>query len=148
MLTFIIPQGKHSALFNLKSLFEGIIYWKPTRMTLTFKFDESAKYSTTGEDGDDWNKLGGFSRGWHHQNSVRIGWRWNDAMGKVELCTYRYINGTRKFEKLGYASIGETEFFTVQIHDGKLPSWGYKLHPYFGGNEKAPHEIKIRLRYS
>jgi hypothetical protein len=26
-----------------------------------------------------------------------------------------------------------------------LTGWGYLLHPYFGGNYKAPHDIEIKM---
>jgi hypothetical protein len=80
------------------------------RVSQTYKvrFDSSCLY----EDIDwerDWNKLDGWSfsnlpfyyeveKKWqapHHNNSVRLAWRSNIQLGKIELALYYYQNGVR-----------------------------------------------------
>jgi hypothetical protein len=36
---------------------------------------------------------------------------------------------------------------TQEIIFDKLPKWGYKLYPYFGGEPTAPHKMKIKEVY-
>lgn len=68
------------------------------------------------------------------------------------------------FEEIGTVSIGTEHtcsikvtpshyIFTVNNETKTLPrasttatAIGYKLYPYFGGNESAPHTINIRIK--
>ncbi len=42
-----------------------------------------------------------------------------------------YVNGILKY---------------VVDKDDRTPLFSFKCHPYFGGNETAPHDITIRLK--
>lgn len=132
--------------------------------TLSFKvkFDSSAIYTTSNpDDQSDINKLYGFSdnNADHHQFSARFGWRWND--NALQLFGYVYNNGVMSFKEIGKIDIGvenscsikvsgDEYIFTLNGTEVKMPrqsstelAEGYKLWPYFGGNETAPHNIYI-----
>lgn len=136
-------------------------------------FDESVRYETIDPGNKyDINKLMGFSdcNQHHHGASARLGWNWME--GEVRIYTYVYTNGVRIPEKLmGVAQIGKIHRYKIEITEdaqgksvykftmddhvelvprectggGILPS--YRLFPYFGGDETAPHDIKIKVRF-
>ena len=62
-------------------------------------------------------KVAGFSRGWHHWNSVRLGIRKEENY--CVLYFYAYIKGQRIIQRLGRYSIGE--LVKVQLH------WGHYI---------------------
>ncbi len=166
-ISYIIRPGNHEAENTTAAIkFQ-------TSRTLDFQaiFDESAKYVTTDPgNAHDINKLLGFSDcgAHHHGSSVRFGWNWMD--GQVKIYTYVYSNGVRIPEKfMGAAEIGKIHRYKIEITSGEsgdlykftmddhvefvprecsgggiLPS--YRLFPYFGGDETAPQEIKIKVR--
>lgn len=116
------------------------------------------------------NKLFGFSEGFHHWNSARIGWRCTDGEF-IELMAYAYIDGVRaikpmikcKVESWVFCSIQNksskyvfkaltpnNQSITVSIDKGKKISiysffklFTYKLFPYFGGKIAAPHKMDL-----
>lgn len=129
------------------------------------KFDSTAIYTATIPDNQyDINKLYGFAdnSGHHHQFSARIGWRWSD--GALRLFGYIYNNGIVSYKELTAISIGPEQDCSIKVTDtsyvftvnGKttiMPragtgaiAKGYKLFPYFGGDETAPHDIHIRIK--
>jgi hypothetical protein len=127
-------------------------------------FDSSAIYTTQDpQNQGDINKLYGFTEGYDpHYNSARIGW----AFYKNQLRLYGYVYNDKKriSEEISTVKIGETikcsikveegnYVFTVNGHSLKLPRTaktaqadGYQLYPYFGGDETAPHHIRIRIK--
>lgn len=133
--------------------------------TIRFKarFDSSAVYTTLqAENQGDINKLFGVSdcNSSHQVNSARFGWRWYNL--RLEILAYVYINGTRKWEYITSVQINSVHNYEILVTDssyvfnvdtssialprgcaGKLD--GYKLYPYFGGDEKAPHTITIEI---
>lgn len=167
-ITYTIRPGNHDAENTL-----GLVPTLQTSRTLDFQaiFDESANYQTV-DPGNmhDINKLLGYSDcGAHHQingNSARFGWNWVE--GKVRIYTYCYVNGQRIPEKiLGDAEVGKIHRYKLEIEgdqykftmdnkveyvergctgsgSGIIPS--YRLFPYFGGDESAPQEIRIKIR--
>lgn len=130
---------------------------------LKFKalFDSTSIYKTSlASNQGDINKLYGVSdcESYHHTNSARFGWRWYEE--KLEIWAYTYSEGKRNFALLDTVSIGsfneyELEFqenkYVFRLNDKKveMPRFcvasakGYKLFPYFGGDETAPHDISI-----
>lgn len=135
-----------------------------TKLKFKVLFDNSAIYQTTNPTNQaDINKLYGFSDNNvpHHEFSARFGWRWFN--NQLEIFTYVYNNGTVSYKKVGNATIGKTELYTIEIVDGSYvfsfedqvqtmyrasttaTAIGYKLYPYFGGDETAPHNIKIEI---
>ncbi|HLG41551.1 MAG TPA: hypothetical protein VI461_17860 [Chitinophagaceae bacterium] len=129
------------------------------------KFDSSAVYQTLSPANQlDVNKLYGFSdsENQHHQFSARFGWRWSE--GALRFFAYVYNNGVMNFEELGTISIGAEHDCSIKVNSSRyiftldhisktMPraslattAVGYQLYPYFGGDEKAPHDIYIWIK--
>ena len=156
---YLIPQNQHYC--------EQSVYSPIDQAELSFwvKFDSSAIYSTVQPRNQyDINKLYGFSDNDapHHEFSARIGWRWSD--GALRLFGYIYNNAVVSYEELGIVSIGaehscsikitsNSYIFSVNEVNKTIPrlsttgkAKGYKLFPYFGGDETAPHDIRIWIK--
>jgi hypothetical protein len=136
-----------------------------TSINFTVKFDSSSIYTTVDPDNQyDINKLYGFSdnNAHHHQFSARIGWRWSD--NALRLFGYNYNNGIAEYKEIARIEVGEEIECSISIQsdqyvfkvNGRTLSMpratkaekaiGYKLYPYFGGNETAPHDIHIWIK--
>jgi len=160
-ITFVqykISAGEH---YCDKNAFTSVSL---TEMNFKVRFDSSAIYQTTDPLNQyDINKLYGFSEGYdHHQNSARIGWSWNDAA--LRLYAYTYKNGVRDSKEITTVNIGtdiicgikvsgNAYIFKVNNITASLPralnttiASGYKLYPYFGGDETAPADIRILIQ--
>lgn len=153
---YTIPQGDQ---FCNKNVFTNVKY---QQLIFKVKFDSSAIYKTTlASNQYDINKLYGFSdnNADHHNYSARFGWRWsNDSLW---LFAYVYNSSVMSFKELGRVDIGVEINCTIKVTkdnyvfglNGKetlMPresttpmAEGYKLYPYFGGDELAPHAISI-----
>jgi hypothetical protein len=154
---YVIPSGEHYAR---QSTYQAL---KVKTIKFIALFDNSAIYKTVDEKNQgDINKLYGVSdcNTPHQTNSARFGWRWYN--GKLEIWAYAYVNAGRKSAfittvALNSSSVYELSFtpdsyvFKVNDISVALPrscqkeADGYKLYPYFGGDEPAPHEIKITI---
>jgi hypothetical protein len=86
------------------------LLWKPTKLTCEFIVPDLAKSHGV-------QKVIGFSRGWHHYNSIRLGIRKEDTY--IVLYFYAYINGKRVIQRLGRFEIGEIVSVELQ--------WGYYI---------------------
>ncbi len=151
---YTIEAGEHHATLT----------YKPVEVsTLGFraKFDSSAIYTTRNpRKQGDVNKLMGLSdcSDQHHTNSARFGWRW--YKGTLQILGYTYINGERSIKYLGDVSLGKYHSYRILLEDQEYIFWlddkqfsmpracsgeasGYKLFPYFGGEETAPHDIDV-----
>ena len=136
-----------------------------TELNFIAKFDSSAIYATINPDNQlDINKLYGFAdnSSTHQQFSARFGWRWSDKA--LRLFGYVYNNGVRDSKELGIIAIGAENKCSIKINpnsyvfslNGKTDSLprtsvgikanGYKLYPYFGGDETAPHDVYIWIK--
>jgi hypothetical protein len=132
-------------------------------------FFQNCTYKLT-ENYDQVNKLYGFSEGFHHWNSARIGWRCTDGEN-IELLAYCYINGKRvikpmitcksdswvfcniqnKTNKYVFKALSpNNQSITVSVDKEKSFSYYslfklfiYRLFPYFGGKISAPHDMNI-----
>jgi hypothetical protein len=156
--TYTILQGQHYCDPRpLKSV-------RTSEMKFVAKFDESAIYQTVDPNNQyDINKLWGFSEGLNNQyNSARIGWGWSDEA--LRLYAYAYVKGVRHSQEISTVPIGvdincsikvsgSTYIFTVNSTSVTLPrglstssASGYQQYPYFGGDETAPHTIRILIR--
>lgn len=157
---YIIRQGQHYA--------DGTTGYKPvsgTGMHFQVKFDSSCVYTTVDPvNQGDINKLYGFSdcETLHQENSARVGWLWNGTA--IELHAYCYKNSVRSSKLLGTIKLGETKSVGIDLsgekyvftYEGKQTEMsrncsgskfnGYQLYPYFGGDETAPHQMKIYIR--
>lgn len=135
------------------------------KLSFVVKFDSSAIYQTIDPaNQDDINKLYGFSdnNAQHHEFSARFGWRWSN--NALRLFAYVYNNGQLSSRELGTIAIGAENDCSIRVNGNEylfdlngatisMPrasttarAEGYKLFPYFGGNEIAPHTINIWIR--
>ncbi|MGN6530190.1 MAG: hypothetical protein ACTHK0_00375 [Ginsengibacter sp.] len=142
-----------------KSIFAAV---KTSQLSFKVKFDSSAIYKTIAESNQtDINKLFGFSdnNATHHEYSARFGWRWSD--NALRIFAYDYNNSVISFKELGIVQIGTENNCSIKVSgnqyifslNGKETAMprssttalaeGYKLFPYFGGDESAPHAISI-----
>ncbi|WP_290798183.1 hypothetical protein [Flavihumibacter sp. UBA7668] len=156
--TYTIQAGQHYATENPIQELNG------TELAFAVRFDSSCRYETKNpENQDDINKLMGFSdNGFqHHENSARVGWRWKNR--KIELFAYCYAGGQRSFSLLGKTSIGDTLQLAIKLspagYEFQLNGVstfmkrsatgstirGYLLYPYFGGDEPAPHRMRMEI---
>ncbi len=134
--------------------------------TIKFRavFDSSGIYENVDPvNQGDINKLFGIAdcASHHQKNSARFGWSWQG--NKMNIHAYCYADGVRSYKKLGSVDIGEVFTCELALSDdkyiftfnGKTESMdrgcnssvatGYKLLPYFGGDEPAPQDITIRI---
>jgi hypothetical protein len=79
--------------------------------TLTFTFEIPAMPSTNGV-----QKILGFSRGWHHWNSVRLGIRKENDYCVLYL--YAYVRGERIIKRMGKVSIGVEVKAELRFNEG------------------------------
>lgn len=156
-VNYTIPEGGHSSV-------SGISITDKTEFEFTAIFDQTCQYSTgLPENQADINKLYGISDcgSNHHENSARFGWRWYDE--QLQIFAYCYRNGQREEQfitavepdkEYSYNLKVEPEnyIFTLNgisvsmIRGCNLESSRYRLYPYFGGDEVAPHPIHIKIK--
>lgn len=150
-----IKEGKHHST-------RSIDFLKSDALSFYAKFDESAIYQSKDPVNQlDINKLYGFSEcnQQHQKNSARFGWRW--LSGQIEIMAYVYNDGQNSWKHVGYVNPGEKHLYTIRIVEDKYEflldgnsvmmdrtskcdiGFFYKLYPYFGGDETAPHDIRI-----
>ena len=156
---FTIKKGQQSSDLNYLTKTEY------AELKFKVKFDNSAIYTNIiPENQWDINKLYGFAdNDAHHQMySARFGWNWNE--GVLSLFAYTYNNGKRESKLLGAIKIGEEVTCSIKVAGDKhifthnsivntMPrsattpkAIGYKLYPYFGGDEMAPHDIFVWIK--
>ena len=140
---------------------------KSEMLAFTARFDETVRYDLGNKNQEDINKLMGFSdcNSLHHENSVRFGWRYSIEKDSVEIFSYAYTSGAVSYHHMGDVAIDETVHYQIQIVDNKFylllngeinqevdrgascdTGLYYKLYPYFGGDETAPHDISIYIK--
>jgi hypothetical protein len=159
VIRYVIRQGQH---YSDQNGFQEVEY---SQLNFTVRFDSSAIYQTTDPaNQEDINKLYGFSdnNADHEQFSARFGWNW--ARGALRLYGYVYNNGQRTSQEITPIKIGteyncsitvSADHYVFNSNDTtiNLPRTsatakgeGYRLFPYFGGDETAPHEIDIWIK--
>jgi len=156
-VTYTIPAGGQSSTSKV-STYSG------NQMNFLAKFDQTAIYSTTDPLNQyDINKLYGFSdcSSLHHINSARFGWRWFD--NHLEIHAYCYVNSQRISQFVTFVDLNQEYQYSIITSDNQyvfsvngtsitMPrgcSGGgtkYRLYPYYGGDESAPHEINIKIK--
>jgi len=164
-MLYYLKENSHNFSPKKFKLFTG------RELEYIVNFDDTCLYDLQSNDQLDINKLFGFSKGYHHSYSVRFGWR--PVYEKIEILAYIYRNGKRVSEyeediHLGFIETNKFYKFKIQLKNGNanfiiktennelitLRSFpfsykfnlGYLLNPYFGGNQKAPHEMFITLK--
>lgn len=166
MRDYIIPEGKHDSTFWPRMWVDESMW------DVKGQFLVMSDYDLGNRNQFDWNKLYGVGYGFnHHKNSARWGWRYNTSSGLMELTPYCYVNGKRVASEHPTLWVRMGQKFSLSIvdtglswkfwygvdeynadregeeimHSPKLCRFGFKLDPYFGGQEVAPHQINIRL---
>jgi hypothetical protein len=139
-------------------------------ITRSVFFDFNCKYDLPGEDDDpDVNKifgLGYFPKG---KESARFGWNYNIVTGKINVFAYYHRDGVAEFTKICEVLIGVPYMMILNVHDlsysfsvvnmrnvmtvgnvmiSKLHTkkFSYRQGLYFGGTQKAPHDITIEIK--
>lgn len=156
---YLIKAGGHSCTGN------AFVPVSVTELKFTARFDSSAVYATALPLNQlDINKLYGFSdnSAMHHEYSARFGWRWSD--GALRLFAYVYNAGKVESEEISTVAIGKEISCALRVKEGQyefqvgdklllMPrasttpvGKGYLLFPYFGGDETAPHDIRIWIK--
>ena len=167
MKTYTILKGCHYSNFMpcFKFLNEIIEF------TGTFEFDKSCKYEINEKSCV--NKLFGFCFGFGvHKDSVRFGWTYNNDIEKILIWSYVYKNGKLHKHEIKHFDVETQHKYKIKvqriepIEQNKRHSYNIHLYidddlydicklstnrliittlgPYFGGNTKAPHKMKIR----
>jgi len=163
MKVYTIKKGDHSP-FRLPAFTTSDV------CEFEVMFDNSAIYTTKDPVNQyDINKLFGLSDGLNHDyNSARFGWNYipDTADHQIKIYSYCYINGERIYKKLWNLELNiwyrltielnkdtydffiDGELFNIEMTNGsrKGGNLKYKLFPYFGGDEVAPHDIKIYFK--
>ncbi len=155
---YTIKSGNHYSEQNLPQVMNR------NSMSAMVTFDSSAIYTSVDANNQaDVNKLMGFSDcgGDHQQNSARLGWSWRGE--KLVLYAYSYVNKIRIIKDLGNFDLNEPIHCSIKAENKyyyfragtatdsiarfctDYNSSRYKLFPYFGGDEVAPHEIKMMI---
>lgn len=161
----LITSCLSTALFLYRNKQRTIVYSKRAYFTTSCLYRLNENY-------DQVNKLFGFSEGYHHWNSARIGWRCVDGVN-IELLAYCYIDGERIIKPLLACKPNTWVFCNIQNQDSryifkafnskeKLASvvveknskrsfysffklFIYNLYPYFGGKISAPRDMNIYM---
>jgi hypothetical protein len=164
---YTIKAGMHYSLHLPK------LYFGKKVFVCKVKFTESCRYDLPGtQDDNDINKLAGIGfapyPGSHMDNSIRIGWNYNNTTGKIDLHWYVHEGGFVRYGKLDSCEIGEEyEIKLILTPDQKsfimstknsdvLVSFrypdmlvGYYLFPYFGGEPyPAPHDVELYMSFN
>jgi hypothetical protein len=156
---YFIKKGEH---YSNQS---GITVLNSARLKCDVIFDSSAIYQNSqAYNQGDVNKLIGFSDcgAGHHENSARLGWNWNGS--QIVIYAYAYSGTQRIIQPIDSVKIGRTISCSVEAIEGNYhfavgeskvsiqrfcgnyTGEFYKLFPYFGGDETAPHDIRIYIK--
>ena len=163
---YIIAKGKHASALDNGSAVDKIRSLKQDRLEFVARFDASARYDLGNDNQHDINKLMGFSEAnsYHQENSIRFGWRYLKDQDRVEILAYAYKDGIRSYERIAEVEIDQDVVYRIVIYErsfylevdgvsievervvGEQKGLYYMLYPYFGGDEKAPHDIHIYIK--
>ena len=163
-IEFKIKKGEHSSSPAYLKLFIG--------KSIQFQavFNETAQYIFEGaaaKNQSDINKLFGFSdcTDSHMENSARFGWRWLN--NELQILAFIHKDGKFASSLMGTAQFNKVYDYSISLSSDKTKyifkfknksvemdrgcssnkAKGYFLKPYFGGDEVAPHDIKIKIAY-
>lgn len=160
-ITYSIKEGKHNSTLQLAT-FQG------TELKFLAEFNDSAIYlSSDTVNQRDINKLYGFSdcSSQHQRNSARFGWSWDANTEELKIYAYCYEDGNIQKKYIKSVDLNTIYEYRIRIDgrkyyftlDGEMVEMDrgcnnkrgmvrYYLYPYFGGDEKAPHDISIRIK--
>ena len=140
------------------------ILWNPTQLTCNLTIGNWPACEGI-------QKITGFSRGWHHWNSIRLGYNRSDGAKFVRLFMYAYVSGKQVSILIGEFNVGakvkvnlemtNTDYYVSVVvpgmavrckqikfdnHRFTLPI-GYQLFPYAeidGTEKRTPFNPDIR----
>ncbi len=170
MRFYKIKKGEHYASV---SFFEklGAMGWKVKSMNISFLFRSECWWSPPRNNDDfDQNKLAGIGYGLnHHQNSVRLTWVPDfDHQGVMKIFGYTYderksdpkfsyslITTVNVLQPCQGSIIAEGNQYKITVNGVSVsmentnpdPSLCFRLFPYFGGNNTAPHDMTIEIGF-
>ena len=170
MKSYLIKQGNH---YCNVSIFERIfsVGYKMKRIFFKFKFHPECWWTPArNSDDNDLNKLYGLSFGLNsdHSDSVRLAWKPDfNVSGKIDIYGYiydkladsqhlsQYITSVQTGEDClaNIASNGDKYEFRVNTVNAEManthpdPGLCFRLFPYFGGNNTAPHDMTIEIEF-
>ena len=157
-ISYDIKQDKHRSVFRIKTT-------RSKKIEFSCIFDQSAVYKTKDPNNQaDINKLYGLSDcGTNHmESSIRFGWRWYDD--SLEIHWFKHSDNKFSFGKICNVTLGLPFKCSLKIKEDKyvmnvdgneveiirapcgLNYHRYYLYPYFGGDETAPHDIRIKIK--
>ncbi len=171
---YIMKKGRHHAtklLTNRLLRQVEYLHWY-NRFDTTARYIIRNKQGRIHVDQLDWSKLSGitFTPWQPRKQTAMAGWRYNPVKDSIELTPYFHVNGRRIFKDEPHLTIGVNEPFEHEIHlnyESKeitvtlitargilsethqfatFRKWLVQIHPYFGGNKRAPRRIKLWVR--
>lgn len=153
---YTIKKGNHSSV-------SGPYFASANKVSCQVILDESCIYTISEENQSDTNKLFGLSDAYNHSDhSARFGWRYYN--NRIEILTYVRRGGSFYFDVIGSVNPRDTNYYSIEIlpdvyrftfnntvsdvqRTSQYSGKRYRLFPYFGGNEKAPQDIFIKIKY-
>lgn len=75
------------------------ILWNPTQLTCNLTIGDWPAVEGI-------QKITGFSRGWHHWNSIRLGYNRSENANFVRLFLYTYVKGKRNEQLITTVEVG------------------------------------------
>ena len=149
-----IKKGKHRSTCTTNLLYNL------SEIETTVCFTDSCKYEGSEQLEEQINKLFGVTPLFPHRNSIRFGWNYNKIENKINIFSYTYRKGVRDTHRIDRLDLNivhhlnikfDNNYACLYINNDHKMSIPYKsyfnflLNPYFGGKEKAPHDINIYL---
>ena len=140
------------------------LLWNPTQLTCNLTIGDFPPCTGI-------QKITGFSRGWHHWNSIRLGYNRDTETSPIRLFMYAYVSGKQVSILIGEFNVGakvkvnlemtNTDYYVSVVvpgmavrckqikfdkHRFTLPI-GYQLFPYAeidGTEKRKPFEVDIK----
>ena len=152
-MEYLIKKGRHYANFTINRPWP----FTGTKLEGGFSFDKACATAFVNPTG--WNKLTGISSLQIHKNSGRLVWM-PDGLGGIKIAGYVYDNGIRRVLPITTVKPDEQYSYSIEyfkytwvfkvngitrIMAGELGAFKIRCFPYFGGQAKAPTDLKITL---
>lgn len=139
--TYTIKKGKHYSGFRFKPFF------RCKELEADVTFHDSCRYyeKDNTQLNHQINKLFGFGSINHHNNSNRLGWKYDHSNDRIQVLSYDYVDGLLITNHICYVGLREKIRLKIQSNDTYY--LGKYLFPYFGGKAKSPHDIKISIYF-
>jgi hypothetical protein len=168
-----MKKGKHHSNHSMKNRFMSgfqTFHWQ-CQFDTSARYVLRNADGSIDVDQYDWSKLPGitFTPVQPMHSTAMVGWRYNITKDSIELTPYFHVDGRRFFNDDPHLTIGLTESFehfvyldyekkditvTIKTAHGELSETHHyktfknrvvQIHPYFGGNKRAPRNIKLKV---